>query len=289
MLTKLDQALKGSRLVIVPGDTNSALAGALAAVKMGIDVGHVEAGLRSGIRTMPEEINRILVDHMSAALFAPTKAGYDNLVREGIDEKAIFQTGDVMADNVVMLGDKIAKASPKVDIGSARYVFATVHRAENVDDSGNLRKVVEILSEVPGQHGRSVVFPVHPHTRRCLEDFGMWSDLERADDVHLVKPVSYLESLRLTKDADVVLTDSGGVQKEAFLLGTPAVTLRKATEWVETTDAGWNVVAGLDRTKIDQALGGYLRSKPPAIDPLRFYGDGKASQRIAGLVKELLA
>jgi len=288
MMIKLEEALKGSKLVVVPGDTNSALAGALAAVKMGLRVGHVEAGLRSHLPFMPEEINRVLVDHMSRLLFAPTKAGMDNLLREGVDKDIVHLTGDVMADNIVMLKDRIERTDTGLGLGKKTYAYVTVHRAENVDDPGSLRTVADMLMSFPDQHGHEVVFPVHPHTKKRLEDAKLFDKLQATAGLHLVKPVSYLTSLKLAKDAKLVMTDSGGLQKEAFLLGTPAVTLRGVTEWVETTEAGWNIVAGLDPIKVKSAVKVLLHNDPRPVDPLKFYGGGRASENIAKLVKERL-
>jgi UDP-N-acetylglucosamine 2-epimerase (non-hydrolysing) len=289
MLMKLEDALRGSRLVVVPGDTNSALAGALAAVKMGIEVGHVEAGLRSHLPYMPEEINRVLVDHMSRMLFAPTKAGKDNLLREDVDKEIVHLTGDVMADNIVMLRDRIGRTDTGMDLDRKGYVYVTVHRAENVDDPKSLRTVADMLAQFPDQHGHEVVFPMHPHTRKNLEAAGLMDRLSSAPGLHIVRPVSYLTSLRLATDAKLVMTDSGGLQKEAFLLGTPAVTLRGVTEWVETTEAGWNIVTGLDPVKVKGAVEVLLHSEPRKVDPLKFYGNGKASENIAKLVEKRLA
>ncbi len=288
MLIRLEEALRGSRLVIVPGDTNSALAGALAAVKMGVEVGHVEAGLRSRLPYMPEEINRVLVDHMSRMLFAPTEAGRDNLLKEDVDEDIVHLTGDVMADNIVMLRDRIRRTDTGMDLERKGYAYVTVHRAENVDDPRSLRTVVQMLSRFPDEHGLDVVFPMHPHTRRNLEAAKLLKKMESVRGLHIVKPVSYLTSLRLAGDAKLVMTDSGGLQKEAFLLGTPAVTLRGVTEWVETTKAGWNIVAGMDPAKVRSAVKRLLKKEPQKVDPLRFYGNGKASERIARLVEKRL-
>lgn len=285
MIIKLEEALKGSRLVVVPGDTNSALAGALAAVKMGTRVGHVEAGLRSHLHFMPEEINRVLVDHMSRLLFAPTEAGKDNLLREGVDKDIVHLTGDVMADNIVMLKDRIEKTDTGMALEKKGYVYVTVHRAENVDDPDNLRTVSEMLRTFPDQHGHEVVFPVHPHTRKNLVAAKLYDKMASVAGLHMVNPVSYLTSLKLTKDAKLVMTDSGGLQKEAFLLGTPAVTLREVTEWVETTGAGWNIVAGLDPVRVKSAVKVLLHNEPRNVDPLAFYGGGKASTNIARIVK----
>lgn len=289
MVIRLEDALKGSDIVLVPGDTNSALAGGLAAVKMGVEVAHVEAGLRSRLHSMPEEINRILVDHLSGLLFAPTKTGYENLIGEGIEKHKVHLTGDVMADNIEMLRDRIGTAELPADLTKKGFAYITIHRAENVDDSESLISIVDTLMMFPDQHGLEAVFPVHPHTRKRLEDMNILSKLSSVPGLHLVKPVSYLTSLRLASEAKLVLTDSGGLQKEAFILGTPVVTLRSVTEWVETTETGWNIVAGLDSKKIKNAVKTFLDELPNPVEPMAFYGGGKASENIAGIVKKRVA
>jgi UDP-N-acetylglucosamine 2-epimerase len=288
MLLKLEEALQGSRLVVVPGDTNSALAGGLAAVKMGMPVAHVEAGLRSGLQFMPEEINRVMLDHMSQLLFAPTETGRDNLLREGVPEERVHLTGDVMADNIVQLRHRLDSVEVPQCSTCDRYAYVTVHRAETVDRPENLRIVAEMLLGFPERYGIPVVFPMHPHTRARLEELGLLKDMEQKPSLNLERPVSYLTSLRLARDARLVMTDSGGLQKEAFILGTPTVTLRDVTEWTETVDAGWNRIVGLDGRKIDEAVRSFLDSEPEPVEPLKFYGEGKASARIAQLVKEYL-
>jgi UDP-N-acetylglucosamine 2-epimerase len=289
MVVKLEGALKDSQFVLVPGDTNSALAGGLAAAKMDIEVGHVEAGLRGHVSYLQEELNRVLVDHLSKLLFAPTVTGRDNLLKEGIDESKVHLTGDVMADNIVMLGDTIDKADPGIDLERKRFIYVTIHRAENVDDISKLKTLVEMLSAIPGRHGYDVVFPVHPHTKKRLDEAGLWERLDSAQSMHLMKPVSYLTSLKLARDAKLLMTDSGGLQKEAFILGTPSVTLKRATEWVETIEAGWNILAGVDPEKAERAVETLLRGPLKPVEPMKLYGEGKASQRIARLVKEQLA
>jgi UDP-N-acetylglucosamine 2-epimerase len=255
---------------------------------MGIPVAHVEAGLRSRLQFMPEEINRVMLDHMSQLLFAPTKAGEENLLAEGIPRKDVHRPGDVMADNIAMLRSRIDGTELPGDLEKKGYVYVTVHRAENVDDPDSLREVVEILTSVPDEHGVEVVFPVHPHTRKRLEEQGTFAALSRTAGIHLIGPASYLASLRLARDAAVVMTDSGGLHKEAFILGTPAVTLRTVTEWVETVETGWNILAGLDRVRVMAGLETFLSRTPKKVDPFRFYGGGKAASRIAAEVNKQL-
>jgi UDP-GlcNAc3NAcA epimerase len=288
MLIKLEKALEDlrPRLVVVPGDTNSALAGGLAAVKLGIPAAHVEAGLRSHLPFMAEEINRVLLDHMSQLLFAPTSAALDNLKKEGLGKKAT-KPGDVMADNIKLFQSRLGNVSLPPGVARGRYAYVTVHRAETVEDEKSLGKMVSILNSTAKEFDMTLAFAVHPHTRRRLEETGLMSEL-RSDKVLLLGPVSYLTSLRLTKEASFVMTDSGGLQKEAFLLGTPCVTLRRVTEWTETVRSGWNSLTGLEEAEVKRAIRRYVASKPRRIDAFRFYGGGGASRRIAGSIQRFV-
>ena len=288
MLIRLEKALKkySPCLVVVPGDTNSALAGGLAAVKLGIPVAHVEAGLRCNIPFMVEEINRVLLDHLSQHLFAPTATALTNLRREGLAHVAKMP-GDVMADNILLFRHELTKVRIPASLRRREFAYVTVHRAENIDDEKRLAKVASIISTVAGRFGIKVAFAVHPHTRRKLEEAGLIHTLE-SKELLLLKPVSYLHSLRLAQDAAVVVTDSGGLQKESFLLGTPCVTLRPATEWTETVESGWNVVTDLDSKRVYEGVRGFLKSKPEQVDAISLYGNGRASERIVGSVLKSL-
>jgi UDP-GlcNAc3NAcA epimerase len=267
------------RLVLVYGDTNSTLAGALAAAQAGIPVGHVEAGMRSFDRTMPEELNRVLTDHASDLLLCSTETAMDNLAREGVaGEKHLV--GDVMADVSLAFREIAAERSTiMADLGlhQGDYLVVTAHRAGNVDRPDRLERLVALLEALP----RPTVFPVHPRTRDRLEAAGL---LDRLDGVTLVAPLGYLDFLELARHARAILTDSGGVQKEAYLLGVPCVTLRDTTEWVETVDSGWNVLVDLDR---DAALAAVDRT-PPAERP-ELYGGGHAAERVRDAVSAYTA
>jgi UDP-N-acetylglucosamine 2-epimerase len=266
-------------LVLVYGDTNSTLAGAVAAAQADIPVGHVEAGMRSFDRSMPEELNRVLTDHASQLLLCSTQTAMDNLAREGVAGEAHL-VGDVMAD-VSLAFREIAAARSTVlaDLGlePRGYLAVTAHRAGNVDDPARLERLVELLEALP----RPVVFPVHPRTRARLEAAGL---LDRLSGLTLAPPLGYLDFLELARNARAILTDSGGVQKEAYLLGVPCVTLRDTTEWVETVDAGWNVLVDLDR---DAALAA-LERQPPARRP-ELYGGGHAAERVRDAVSAYTA
>jgi UDP-GlcNAc3NAcA epimerase len=281
ILAALEPALAELRpqLALVYGDTNSTLAGALAAAQAGIPVGHVEAGMRSFDRTMPEELNRVLTDHASALLLCSTQTAIHNLAREGVGGEAHL-VGDVMADVSLAFREIAAERSTIVaDLGlePGGYLAVTAHRAGNVDRPERLDALVALLEALP----RPVVFPVHPRTRARLEAAGL---LDRLDGLTLVPPLGYLDFLELARHARAILTDSGGVQKEAYLLGIPCVTLRDTTEWVETVDAGWNVLVDLNR---DAALAALERT-PPAERP-ELYGGGRAAERVRDAVSAYTA
>jgi UDP-GlcNAc3NAcA epimerase len=254
--------------VLVYGDTNSTLAGALAAAQARIPVAHVEAGMRSYDRTMPEELNRVLTDHASSLLLCPSPAAASTLCDEHVAGEVVT-VGDVMVDVFELLAPR-ADAAVLDRLGVARggYLLATAHRAGNVDDPDRLRALVALLRGVDGP----VVLPLHPRTRARLETAGLLGEL---DGVILAPPLGYLEFTALLVGARAVLTDSGGVQKEAYLAGVPCVTLRSTTEWRETVDAGWNALVDLDLGAARAALAG----RPPAERP-PLYGDGRAGERV---------
>ena len=258
-------------VVLVVGDTNSTLAGALASAKLGVPVAHVEAGLRSYRREMPEEINRVLTDHLSSLLFCPSNTSVANLRKEGI-EQGVHQMGDVMFDVLSHhLPPSVERARIVRDLGIEHgdFALATIHRAENTGEPARLASILACLERVASL-GMPVVLPTHPRTRRAL------ADVRPAHGVHLIPPASYLQMLSLEASASVILTDSGGVQKEAYWLGVPCVTLRDETEWVETVDLGWNVVAGCDPDAVAAAVG---RVRPTSPRP-PVYGDGHSAEGI---------
>ncbi len=276
ILGALEPELRDLRpgLVLVYGDTNSTLAGALAAAQAGIPVGHVESGMRSFDRSMPEELNRVLTDHASDLLLCSTQTAMDNLAREGVRGETHL-VGDVMADVSVAFREIAGERSTiAADLGlePGGYLVVTAHRAGNVDDPARLERLVGLIEALP----QPVVFPLHPRTRARLEAAGL---LERLAGVTLVAPLGYLDFLELARHARAILTDSGGVQKEAYLLGVPCVTLRDTTEWVETVEVGWNVLVDLDREAALAALG----RTPPAERP-ELYGGGRAAERVRDAV-----
>lgn len=259
--------------VLVYGDTNSTAAAALAAAKLPIRLAHVEAGLRSYNRSMPEEINRVVADHLSDLCFAPTDAAVSNLEAEGIRGSTVVRTGDVMFDAVQLFASAATDVGHLVRVDAGRpLVLATIHRAENTDDTRRLTAIVNALESVA--ETANVVLPIHPRTQGALKGAGL--AFER---VHVLPPVGYLEMLALEARADLVVTDSGGVQKEAFFQRTPCVTLRSETEWVELLELGWNRLA--DPSSPD-AVAGAVRAALAAGEgaDAHPYGDGRAADKI---------
>ena len=269
---------------LVYGDTNSTLAGALAAAKLHVPVAHIEAGLRSFNKQMPEEINRILADHVSTLLLCPTHAAVANLAKEGIT-KGVHHVGDVMYDAALAFG-KIAKNESTIlsdlNIAPGSYLLATVHRAENTDDPDKLQNILAAFLKTP----EPIVFPVHPRTRQKIADLttydfkaGFDAPVFEFQNITFIDPVSFLDMVQLEQNARCILTESGGVQKEAYFHGIPCVTLRKETEWVETVHAGWNQVVGTDTARICEAV-----RKAGQGTPIPEFGEGSASKAIVDIL-----
>ena len=275
MLLKLGPLLQEIQpeCVLVYGDTNSTLAGALAASKLHIPIAHIEAGLRSFNRRMPEEQNRVLTDHLSDWLFSPTDTATQNLIREGIDETRIDQVGDVMYDVALMFGEKAQEESRmlnKLSLERSCYVLATVHRAGNTDNGRRLCAILEGLEAVAEE--LPLVLPCHPRTRDAMNREGF---VPR--NIRLTEPVGYLDMMALEKGAAAIVTDSGGVQKEAYFHGVPCVTLREETEWVELIEMGWNRLAPPENGKMAEKI---LCAIGQEGEPGTPYGDGNAADRI---------
>ena len=284
MLSALAPVLAAERpdCVLVYGDTNSTLAGGLAAAQAGVPVAHVEAGMRSFDRAMPEELNRVLTDHLSTLLLCSSEAPAAHLRAERV-AGAIEVVGDVMVDVALLVQPRaLADEVPLRDAGvrPGEYVLATAHRAGNVDDPDRLARLVELLMALP----LPVVLPLHPRTGARLDAAGLLDGLLAAGHVRVTPPLGYLAFTALLTRAKAVLTDSGGVQKEAYLAGIPCITLRDTTEWTETVDAGWNVLVDLDR---EAALAALERPLPTARPEL--YGDGRAGTRVVAALRATFA
>jgi UDP-GlcNAc3NAcA epimerase len=281
MLEAIEAVLLDERpdAVLVFGDTNSTLAGALAAAKLHIPVAHVEAGLRSFNMRMPEEVNRILTDRISTWLFTPTDAATQHLKAEGVNEDSIVPVGDVMYD-VAMHYGQLASATggilQRLEARPGGYILATVHRAENTDSPERLEAIVAALSH--SARSLQVIWPLHPRTRAVLQSMGLL-DKVLAAGVQLIDPVGYLAMVQLEKHAALIATDSGGVQKEAYFYQVPCVTLRDETEWIELVDSGWNQLASpTDAAVVSSAIQNALGSRGRAVSP---YGKGDAADKIA--------
>ena len=296
LLEKLEPVIVSEQpdWVLVYGDTNSTLAGALTAGKLHIPVGHVEAGLRSWNRKMPEEINRVLTDHLSSALFCPTETAIKNLKNEGIPNSHannhLVQSGDVMYDAVLFYAEKQLKTDlfSKFKINPGEYILATVHRAETTDSIELLAGVIQALIEI-SQNFLPVVFPVHPRTKAVIQKEPLLQNLLKRAGSHFIatEPLSYLEMIHLEKNSHLIATDSGGVQKEAYFFKIPCVTMRTETEWVELVNSGWNEVAGLNPQKIVSAVENQSKFNRLNRPWPSFFGSGKAGETIFHFFKDI--
>lgn len=282
MLEAVENVLLKERpdLVLVCGDTNSTLAGALAAVKLHIPVAHVEAGLRSFNRQMPEEINRVLTDHIADILFAPTEAAVENLRREGIPEERVHLVGDVMYDAALYYGKLAGQKSrilENLGLQAGGYILATVHRAENTDSPQRLKAIFQGLELAVWQAGLPVVLPLHPRTKMAMQQYGM-----DKQNLVIIPPLGYLDMVMLEQNAALIATDSGGVQKEAYFFRVPCVTLREETEWVELVQTGWNrLVPPVSAEAVTAAVRAALGNRGREV---QLYGDGRAGETVVGIL-----
>jgi|TARA_B100000959_G_C14990247_1_gene627579 UDP-N-acetylglucosamine 2-epimerase len=275
MLVGIEEAIVREQpdAMVVFGDTNSTLAGALAAAKVGIKIAHVEAGLRSFNRSMPEEVNRVLVDHLSTWLFCPSDSSAKNLETEGIFQ-GIHVVGDLMAEAIESVDAAFSSAVfERLDLQPQQYLLATIHRAENTDDHERLKLLLVALASIE----ETVVLPIHPRTKQAIGGTG----LAELSGIQFIDPVGYADMVALERSARMILTDSGGVQKEAYWLGVPCLTLREETEWTETVEAGWNVLTGVDAQRILKTVRMF---EPPSERPA-LYSEGRASDRIVALLE----
>lgn len=280
MLIELEKVVNEVKpdCILVYGDTNSTLAGAVVAAKAGIPLAHVEAGLRSFNRAMPEEINRVLTDHVSNFLFCPTDTAIENLMKEGV-VNGVHRVGDVMYDALLhnlVIARKRSQVLERLGLNKGMYALATVHRAANTDDPERMKSILDALSSLSVK----VVFPVHPRTQKMIQEWG----LTVHSNVILIEPQGYFDILILQENAGGILTDSGGMQKEAYLLGVRCITLREETEWVETVTSGWNKLVGVDRDAIHTAF----ETWHPQGERLPLYGDGHAADQICNILFDKL-
>jgi UDP-N-acetylglucosamine 2-epimerase (non-hydrolysing) len=283
----LEQVIKKEKpdIVVVQGDTNTVLSGALTAIKAGVPCAHVEAGLRSYDWKMPEEINRIVADHISSALFAPTKDSAKNILNENIPKSKVFVTGNTIVDACLEYS-KIAKKKSKIvkKLKLGDFALATIHRAENVDDPVNLKKIYSILSNFPV----TIVFPIHPRTRKRLEDAGLLDELEKNKIIMLIDPVGYLDFLSLLMNCRFVITDSGGIQEESSILHVPCLTLRDNTERPESIKCGSNILTGIE-PKIVLSYAKKLMEDKRLYNKMKKarnpFGDGRSGKRIVNLLR----
>ncbi len=269
-------------MVIIYGDTNSTVAGALAAVKLHIPVAHVEAGMRSYNRAMPEEINRVVADHISEILFTPVPSAAKILKGEGIT-KGVYCVGDVMHDIQIELKSQKSKVKilKKLSIKPKQYLLATIHRQENTDKKENLSNIIEAFCRIED----TIIFPAHPRTVKYLKDYKLDKIVVASKNIKLIEPVGFFDMIALENNARMIMTDSGGVQKEAYIAKVPCITLRQETEWTETVKSGWNQLASADKAKIIRLAGNFPKPKSHPD----FLGDGRAYQKIAKIIKSHLS
>jgi UDP-GlcNAc3NAcA epimerase len=297
MLERIEAVLQKEKpdVVIVYGDTNSTLAGALAAAKLNIPVAHVEAGLRSYNTAMPEEINRLLTDHLSTLLFCPTTQSVRNLLKEGIKDggtQVVKKVGDVMYDSILYYSKLAEQKStilkdlnlcfltPNSELRTLNYYLATLHRAENTDDPKKLKSLFGALNEI-GER-TPVVLPLHPRTKKMMKVYHLSSEFK---NIKSIEPVSYLDMLQLEKNAKAILTDSGGIQKEAYWFRVPCFTLREETEWLETVGSGWNILVGSEKEKIVEEVTRFGKKGPLRLKSTSF-GDGRAGEKIFQILRK---
>jgi UDP-GlcNAc3NAcA epimerase len=304
MIEGIEEILLSERpdAIVLYGDTNSTLAGAISASKLQVPVIHIEAGLRSYNKSMPEEINRIVCDHVSTLLFSPTKAGYENLLREGFSENnkgpytfdnpKIYHCGDVMYDNSLHFSSVAGQRSDvlqKNELESGKYILATIHRNNNTDEPERLNAIFSALDVIASERGKTVIIPLHPRTDKLLAknlSSTLYSKVKTNKKIKIVEPASFLEMIMLEKNAELVITDSGGVQKEAFFFQKPCIILRPETEWTELVDCGAAILADADEKRILDAFDAF--SKPATLKFPDLFGDGRAAEFICGEIISLL-
>jgi UDP-N-acetylglucosamine 2-epimerase (non-hydrolysing) len=286
ILTEVEKVLIDDRtdIIMVQGDTNTVLGGALAASKLGMGVAHVEAGLRSYDRSMPEEINRVMSDHISDYLFPPTEVSKSNLLEEGIDTKKMFVVGNTVVD-ATFQNLEIAKKSSDVlenmGLSEGGFFLMTVHRAENTDNKERLMKIIEAVNDISETYGLPIIYPIHPRAKKMLESFNLMDNVKNISNLHLMEPVGYLDFLMLENNAKLILTDSGGIQEEACILNIPCLTLRDNTERPETVDVGKNMIVGVEKENVLNGIEKMLSRRLTGDNP---FGDGRTGEKIINII-----
>jgi len=278
MLIKLEEIYEEVKpdLVLVYGDTNSTLAGALCASKLLIPVAHIEAGLRSFNKNMPEEQNRILTDHLSKYLFVPTNSAFKNLSNEGIT-KNVYNVGDVMYDGILQftkIAERKSNILERLNLKNEEFILTTIHRAENTNDYNRMKNIIEALSD----SGEKVILPLHPRTQKYIENY----NLKLGSNINIIEPVGYLDMIMLESACKKIVSDSGGIQKEAFFMKKPCITMRDETEWIETVETGWNTIVGADKSKILDAILNFTVPKEQS----NIFGDGHAAEAILNVIQK---
>jgi len=288
MLERLEKVFLQEKpdVILVEGDTNTVLAGALTAVKMGIKVGHVEAGLRSHDKRMPEEHNRKLADHISDYLFAPTQLTKQNLLKENIPEKNIFVTGNTIVDAVnrnIVISNQKSDILKNLNLKKEEYIVTTLHRQENVDNLDFIKKVLNTFKEISDKYGIKIIYPIHPRTNKMIDIFNIRKEVENISDLSLITPLGYIDFLKLQANAKMVITDSGGIQEESCILKVPCATFRLSTERPETVEVGSNIVSGLTQEGMISSIHHMMNKKDKDwINPL---GDGTAAKKIVTILE----
>ncbi len=282
MMTKLEKVMLKEKpdLAIVSGDTNTTVAGALSASKLNIKLAHIESGMRSYDRKMPEEINRVVTDHISDILFCSTNTALQNLRKEGIT-KNVFNVGDVMIDTIkqnITIADRKSNILKKLNLKTKNYIVATVHRASNTDNKENLFNIINAFIDSK----EKIVFPVHPRTEKFIRNYSLDKKLKNSK-VITIKPLGYIDMLILEKNTKKILTDSGGMQKESYFFKVPCITLRDTTEWIETVNDGWNILTGANKSKILKAI----KNFNPKGKQTEKYGNGNASKNIVSVINRI--
>lgn len=281
MLKRIEKVLIKEKpdLVIVFGDTNSTLAGSLAATKLHIKLAHVEAGMRNFDREKPEEVNRIVTDHVSDILFAPTNTAVENLMREGIQQN-VHLVGDIMYDGLLeyeKIADKKSKILEDNNLKQKDYILMTIHKQKNTNNQERLEKIINAITNL----NNNFIFPAHPRTVKFLKKYKLWDKVKNSN-VKIIKPLGYIDFLKLLKSSKKVITDSGGIQKEAYLLRIPCITLRE-TEWIETVKEGWNIIVDVDENKIIKRVNDFN----PKKEPRNFLGNGSACEKIVKIINNI--